>query len=498
MKLVSKYLLFISILFFVYFFLLLSLSSLPMNEFDGALRLLSQYYTSAGLVPYIDFGVVYPPGYFILIGYIFKYISIFQRNIIFSVFYAVIFYFYIKLFLSSIKGSKYEKLLKLSIFFISLTFITTHFFYYDLLSIIIIPIYLIFVFLKEKKYSKFLYILLFLIPFLRWDVAIIIFIVSSIDTFYSLIILKDKKYFNQSIFIPISILTGFVLLFLFLIFNSNLEKAYDFIVNIPTFVIKPYRNLPIPPFKFRPFENMMFYTTVLLIFAFIYTAYKFIKSVGIKKIIKYKNLRYIYIPLLLTIFLLPYFFGRISFHHSIPIWYLIIIFLLIYTDKINKYVLFISLVSFIPFITYYKNNLKYFNFLPDNIQNIYDINSYDCSRFSEISADSIFVGRLSYNNFDYSNAYIYYLYKYLKPATPYISDEPGIQDSCKYGEIIKNQLIKSEKPMLAFIATNPQTGFQNIKLKSCGKIEKYLGNNKYQMLGKCQSYNFDYEVRLYK
>src|SRR3972149_2129028 len=122
MKLFSKLLILASVIYFIYFFLLLSFSSLPMNEFDGVLRLLSHYYTSTGLIPYKDFGVVYPPGYFLLLGAIIKYSSIFQRNLMFGIFYLFIFFIYIKLFIQNIKRDKYFNI-KTSIFIISLTLV---------------------------------------------------------------------------------------------------------------------------------------------------------------------------------------------------------------------------------------------------------------------------------------------------------------------------------------------------------------------------------------
>ena len=496
MKLFSKLLILASVIYFIYFFLLLSFSSLPMNEFDGVLRLLSHYYTSIGLIPYKDFGVVYPPGYFLLLGAIIKYSSIFQRNLMYGIFYFFIFFIYIKLYIQNINRDKYF-IIKTSIFIISLTLVMNLFFYYDLLTILIFPIFLITSGSKHSKILWFVYPIFFLLPFIRWDFALIVLLISLISIVSRILLSVEElstNFFQKIIF---CISFGFIALYLYLIKNSAVTEGVDFFVNIPTFVIKQYRNLPIPQFRIRPLENMMFHTTAILFLSFFFQIFKNLKLNNLK--IKYIiDKHIIFISILLLLSLLPYTFGRISFHHTIPIWYLLIISYLFIPLKFNNFSIFAIALSFIPFITFYKNNIN--NFIPriNYVQNYYSQNAIECEAFSSVNAGSVFIGRTSYDYFDYSNAYLYYLYKHLRPATSYISDEPGIQDSCKYGEIINNQLATSKKPMLAFLATNDQTGFLNNKLRSCGKIESYLSQIKYDILGNCSSYGLVYEVRLYQ
>ena len=498
MKLFTKLFLIFSIFFLIYFFFLLSTSTLPINEFDGALKLISQYYTSLGLTPYKDFGVVYPPGYFILVGNIFKFISIFQRNIIYSFFYLFVIYFYIKIFLQSIHVTGNAKRIIISVFLISLTLVSTRFFYYDLFSILIIPIYLTFISLKNQRYRSVIYSLMFITPLFRWDTALIILMVSGFVIFTNLLFKIEKNSLKTSIGVSVSIILGFVLLFLYIYRLNSYSKAFDFIVNIPTFIIKPFRNLPIPPFKIRPFENMMFYTTGLLFLSYLFVIINNIKGFNVINKLKNRLFRFQFISLLIVILLIPYTLGRVSFGHTVPIWYLLITFFLIYTRKITKYVYLIIFLSFIPFITYYKNNIKLFVPKINNAEAIYNKNAIDCEKYKNVDAKSIFIGRTSYNFYEYNNVYLYYFYRNLLPATSYISDEPGIQDSCKYGSIISNELSSSKKPMIAFLATNPQIGFQNKKLVSCNKIEEYLIGSPYQIIGNCKSYGFEYEIRLYK
>lgn len=500
MKLLAKIFLLFSICFFVYFFFLLATSSLPMNEFDGALRLLSQYYTSSGLIPYKDFGVVYPPGYFLLLGKIIPYVSIFQRNMIFTAIYGIIYFYFIRAFVETLGGQKDENYrnLKLSIFLISLTLVTNLFFYYDLLSILILPIFLYIIYLYDKnKIPLFIYIIFTIIPFIRWDFAVIVLAISIASFIFEHYI--TKKYNSSRKFLKIitCILLGFLLLILYLFKKKIAYPAFDFIVNIPAIVLKPYRYLPIPQFKIRPFENMMFYTTSILFLSYYYLIYRLIRN-NLKIYPKYHLTKSVIISIILLISILPYTFSRISFSHIVPLWYLLIISYLLVPLKLNKLSYFAIIISFIPFITFYKNNYK--SLIPklNNTENIYNENSKECAIFKYTDAKSVFIGRTSYDLYDYSNAYLYYLYRNLKPATAYISDEPGLQDSCIYGSVIKNELLSSVKPMLSFLSTNPQIGFPNKKLSSCGKIEEFLKNNSFEILGNCSSYGFEYEVRLYK
>ena len=79
-KKITKYILYFSILFYFYNLILLIIGNYEVGFFDGMLKVLSMNYSSNGLMPYYDFGVVYPPGLFILIGKILPFNSIVEGS----------------------------------------------------------------------------------------------------------------------------------------------------------------------------------------------------------------------------------------------------------------------------------------------------------------------------------------------------------------------------------------------------------------------------------
>ncbi|MFI5205550.1 MAG: hypothetical protein ACHQVK_01280, partial [Candidatus Paceibacterales bacterium] len=113
---------------------------------------------------------------------------------------------------------------------------------------------------------------------------------------------------------------------------------------------------------------------------------------------------------------------------------------------------------------------------------------------------SIFVGRLSYNIYIVSEAALYLINPKVKPATVFIIDIPGIQNTAEYGSRIADQLESAPKPMLAFLEIGdniPETN-QTRYMKSEGKIEYFLSHNKHLVIATCAADERNFEVRLYQ
>ena len=116
-----------------------------------------------------------------------------------------------------------------------------------------------------------------------------------------------------------------------------------------------------------------------------------------------------------------------------------------------------------------------------------------------IYAESIFVGRKSYEKYLWNNASLYLTRPDLKPASSYITEEPGIQNVCKFQNIIVDELNVSPKPMIVTLELHEEKpeNKATTNMKSCGLIERYLEYESYRLIGYCRSDNKDYEIRLY-
>jgi hypothetical protein len=316
----------------------------------------------------------------------------------------------------------------------------------------------------------------------------------------------SEKYVKRlkNIFIAgtLGFLLGLVVLLLFLISQDALVEGYDFIVNIPSLIIMPYRKLPFPSFRFRPLISLLPYMTMLVFFFYFLFILYSLKEVLKKKSLDLKHIVLI-IPSLISLSLIPYVLGRSGINHFIPLWFYLVCVAAIYNSiTIKSKIIMISLIIlFLPFVTLYKNNINIlipmFNRLGDQIKSSIE----DCRTSSiNVKPKTIFVGRKSYTDYIYNNAILYFIYPNAKPATTYISDEPGLQNSCKYGSIIAKQLSHAKKPMIAYLETTKHPSEPNLSssLVSCGNIEEYLSNTTYTRLGNCHLDKSSYEIRLYE
>ena len=111
----------------------------------------------------------------------------------------------------------------------------------------------------------------------------------------------------------------------------------------------------------------------------------------------------------------------------------------------------------------------------------------DCRGKLPAGARSIFVGRNSYARYIYNEVVLYWTNLALVPATPFISDEPGIQNSCEFGERIAADLEAAPKPMVVLLQASVQEPEPNATrtMTSCGRIEEFLEKTPFRPLGGC-------------
>jgi len=517
----SRLLIYISGLILLYHLILLAIGSYDMGFFDGPLRVLSKIYMTNGLIPYKDFGVVYPPGMFILFGKLIPYKSIIQTNIVLSFFYFALIVLTTRLLYKPARPSKFNYF-NTSVFLLFNALVIRIFGASDTLSYLIpmIAVILIISYLIHKPRQSYLYglIPLFAISvWFRWDWMLYLIIIQWLVLITALLFarflpskistLNKHKIIKRQLILVTSSTVGYVLgatsLYLYLNHLGVLKEAIDFIIYKPIMLTKTYRSLPLPLPEFPIFLDFIIYSNILFLVLLIGVLSK-------KLFADYKSgkidFRFVIPSLLLLGYILlffPYALGRSDWPHFMAMWYAIgITWVLISTWfnilKLNEKV--VIILALLPLSVWY---IRYSNSLSpmyNRAEAIINREINDCGNAIEgITPKTIFVGRTSYENFLYNKASLYLLLPKVKPATAYITEEPGIHNSCKYGQIIVKDLSKAEKPMLAFLdlGSDPPENKATANMSSCGLIEDYLKNAEYLKIGTCKSYNDLFEIRLY-
>lgn len=108
-----------------------------------------------------------------------------------------------------------------------------------------------------------------------------------------------------------------------------------------------------------------------------------------------------------------------------------------------------------------------------------------CSRFPTQSYKSIFVGNNDYKNFVINFPIIYLNKISLKPATKYITDEPGLQNRCDIQKEMIADFLASSKPTVFYLNHSIIVDKNNSNLLSgCQLVHEYL-LNKTNKIGEC-------------
>jgi hypothetical protein len=118
---------------------------------------------------------------------------------------------------------------------------------------------------------------------------------------------------------------------------------------------------------------------------------------------------------------------------------------------------------------------------------------------STLQYRSLFVGRTDYSFYYYNHAMLYLINPTVPPATRYISDEPGLQNTCEDGSRIQRDLENAPKPLLAFIDTRSQKRSPNayMHMKSCKKIEQWLSRRPSRSFGTCTHMGTPFTIQIY-
>lgn len=475
------------------------------NEFDIALRLISHAYASQGLLPYKDFGVVYPPGLFALMGILFPTSTLVVRNAIFALIYLVIMWG-IALQYQALIGSKKNSNLPLTLFLFIVTILTSWSYGREIFSVplILLVIATSVASLAKKTMPRFPHWIIFFSAaasvWFRWDWMLFLVMIFCF-IFGLLYVAKSLSSTYTKLFSSLvgGYLFGTLLLVLFLITHGIFHDGYRFVVEIPTVVIREYRSLPFPHFQHPGDISASFAVSIA-------TFVGFSLMIARRFHTKTKNPQesVIFVILLLAPFtFLPYALGRADWEHAIPFLVSLGICIGLYAAHTRTYVLPFLLTCLLAVPTAY--HLWQIQPLDKNImigRLETDIREHlaECAEVTKnTQPNSVFVGRTSYDRFIINVASLYLLFPHVQPATRYISDEPGLQNTCAVGQEIVQDLVSAPKPMLTFLATQPEGPEPNktTTMQSCGTIESYIHTRKYEPIGACTAYGRMYDIRLY-
>jgi hypothetical protein len=496
------------IFFYAGAFLCAALSNVPIEIFDSALRILPHFYAAQGLAIYRDFNIVYPPGIYFLY-YPLRNYPLEVSNFVLSCLVLGLHLLTIRAVAGNIRG-RITKILAAA-FLLVLLGCGYYKFYTDMLVGALTyaamawtlrglcaprKLSKIFLLLNSAAYAA--------IFILRWDRAVALFGMQIL--FLALIEILARKNLASPLLLSktrrliaaqtagIFFASASIATWLYL--SGTLSAGLDMMFNIPLRVIGPYRKLPLK--LLEPQSGFLWGT----IAAYVLSIATFLQRW------RGRRLRSAFhagvLSMLLPLSMLPYALGRADLTHQMPIFCLAVLMLLhIFkhtADKNNTLVITAatSFLLFIPVLTYTTG-------LPDGIDEgpkAMAIYQRQCASLAKKAGDykSVFVGRASYKHFIASNASLYLIDPSKPPATPFISDEPGLQNSCKYGGEIAGQLSGAPKPMLAFLELSPQFREDNLteRMSTCGKIERFLASAHYEDLGRCNCHGYVYAVLLYK
>ena len=111
----------------------------------------------------------------------------------------------------------------------------------------------------------------------------------------------------------------------------------------------------------------------------------------------------------------------------------------------------------------------------------------ECSSLIPTDSQSLFVGQKSYKGYVTNIPLLYVAKPDLRPATRFISDEPGVQNTCRYGSRVASELQRAPRPMAVVLDESPWSLEPNLsaKMASCGRIESELASELPAPLGTC-------------
>ena len=192
--------------------------------------------------------------------------------------------------------------------------------------------------------------------------------------------------------------------------------------------------------------------------------------------------------------LIPYAFGRADESHLLPLNVLVILTSLVaftvWPNRAGRWILAAaillniepSLHTGVPKVT--ADSAKQADI---HLERLHRLTS-SCTDLIPSDARSLYVGQASYDRFIVNSPILYLMRLDLQPASPFISDEPGIQNTCDFGSRIATDLMRAPRPLVLALDTKPWRAEPNLtkSMTNCGAIEAAIAKMPATAIGSCR------------
>jgi hypothetical protein len=496
----------------------------PPNPFDGALFLLQSIYAALGLIPYLDYGFPYPPGVAIFFGSLLHLAD--NGSVMKVVWMSSLILLSANVYVAARLARGRGWLLCAGAYFIvgglaAIIWATegpepfTHWllFLIVLLTVQVLrcgisPVRLLAIALTSCT-----------LALLRWDRVVALAGVEAALAglgWGSITLLNIRRkdvvgMRTQGVRLIASlgatllgVVPAFALTFWYTFKGNAWAEAQMFIFDLP-FRILPFRTLPLPRIGRHFDPEAQWLTSViaigLLALAGVITVLRSRKHIGVA------SLSFFELGVLCAgpVALVPYAFGRADAWHFYPLTFVTcaaaIVAMFLSDSRFFRVACAVSLVLLLAPVSQglaaigrrSSDGLSCGHF-----QRELDATTAQCTGLIPPGMRSIFVGQASYRRYILNWPILYLARTDLRPATRFITDEPGLQNSCAYGSRIAADLMMAPRPMVAFLDTVPMAEPNLTKtMESCGWIERILQEAPSRDLGMCQFSGHVIRARLY-
>jgi hypothetical protein len=511
--------------------LLASSGAFPINLFDGSLMLLQPLYASRGLVPYRDYGFIYSPGLAIIYGQIF---GITDAGLFLRLAWLTVFGMMMMnagLILRLIKNPWRHAAAGFGVFIILLPILALTYshgsepFSLPLMAMMMLGTIL---YLREPSTCRSLLMLgviAFVTTIIRWDRALILGCVELLCGLLARIVARQVmlnanvdtheaqkqslRLAGCGLAIVGGAFGGFLFMIVYGLLMGTLSDLWLFLFDVPARLID-MRVLPLPPFHDIMHESSLWYCSIvaIVVLAAIGLVFSKIGDNGQGRWSGFvESMAVIAAPLSVV----PYALGRSDYAHFVPLCFLVIAVCLvtgfITKSRLTQLICIIMVVGlFLPLtdkLSPVYDSLIATDHLFDLGNNEFNKNlknlTEDCTHFIPDQTKSIFIGRDNYQHFIINPIALYLARTDIRPATPFVTEDPGIQNTCDMGQRIADDIRRAAKPMIAFLASDYQWREPNATrfMTSCGRIEKVLADMPSQTLGTCSIGSHPMRVALY-
>ena len=279
------------------------------------------------------------------------------------------------------------------------------------------------------------------------------------------------------------------------LWNDAVASTIAFVFEIPL-MIRPYRTLPAKISAFLP--SLIALGLLLVAGGKAYWTARQTRSGS-------AGLGELFVLSSAPISLLPYAFGRADYNHFLPLMLMLAgalgIAAIIWKETVSRTLCVLGLLVVAwPLLRPVKNIPLLLAERPvcTKFERVLAQSTDDCISLIPSGTRSLFVGQQSYDRFLVNFPILYLVRPDLRPATRFISDEPGLQTRCDRGEEIAADLARTPRPLILFLDLH-QSDEPNLtrNMQSCGRIERTIQSFPTVDLGTCRLHGHTMRVLLH-